>query len=308
MGNYMPKPNKHKKTQAGENDKAVFGSSEMQGWRLSMEDSKIINLCFDDSAMLFGVFDGHGGCEVAQFVARHFSFHLMNNDYYKNKEIEQALISTFLRMDDLMKSEDSIKELMRISRGLPPNYPIKKPVLNQTVGCTALISLIRDSELYVANAGDCRCVLSRGGQALDLSQDHKPTLKNEKARIVNAGGNVVEGRINRGLNLSRAIGDFSYKSNAKLSPNQQMVIAEPEICKILLQQNDQFLIMACDGVWERLKSQDCVDFVNKKIDQLPLSKIAEEILEYCLAPSAINGVGCDNMTIIIVRFKFTNLH
>lgn len=308
MGNLIPKPNKHKKTQAGENDKAAFGSSEMQGWRLSMEDSKIINLCLDDSTMLFGVFDGHGGCEVAQFVARHFSFHLMNNDHYRKKEIELALISTFLKMDELLQKEDSIKELMRISKGLPPNYPIKKPVLNQTVGCTALISLVQDSELFVANAGDCRCVLSRGGQALDLSQDHKPTLKKERIRIVNAGGNVLDGRINRGLNLSRAIGDFSYKSNANLAPDQQMVIAEPEICKISLQACDEFLVMACDGVWERLKSQECVDFVRKRIDEVPLSKIAEEILEYCLAPSAINGTGCDNMTIIIVRFKFTNLH
>lgn len=306
MGNFLTKPNKHKKTQAGENDKVLFGSSEMQGWRVSMEDSKIINLCLDESTMIFGVFDGHGGCEVSKFVARHFAFNLLNNPQYEANKIEEALISTFMKMDELLNTEGSMKELIRISRGLSPSHPIKNPILNTGVGCTALVTIIRDSEVFIANAGDCRCVLNRGGLAIDLSQDHKPVLKKEKNRIINAGGTVIEGRINRGLNLSRAIGDFSYKSNHNLPPNQQMVIAEPDVCRITLQENDQFLIMACDGVWERLKSQDAVDFVAQRIRDKPLRKISEEILDFCIAPKLTNGLGCDNMTIIIVQFKFTN--
>jgi len=268
-----------------------------------MEDSKIINLCLDESTMIFGVFDGHGGCEVSKFVGRHFGYNLLNNPLYEANKLEEALISTFMKMDELLNTEESMKELIRISKGLSASHPIKKPTLNTGVGCTALVTLIRDSELFVANAGDCRCVLNRGGIAIDLSQDHKPVLKAEKNRIINAGGAIFEGRINRGLNLSRAIGDFSYKSNHNLPPNQQMVIAEPEICRIKLQENDQFLIMACDGVWERLKSQDAVDFVAMRIRDMPLGKISEEILEYCIAPKVTNGLGCDNMTLIIVKFK-----
>lgn len=57
-----------------------------------------------------------------------------------------------------------------------------------------------------------RCVLSRKGQAIDMSTDHKPEDEQEKARIIKAGGRVTgDGRVNGGLNLSRAIGDHAYK-------------------------------------------------------------------------------------------------
>ena len=74
-------------------------------------------------------------------------------------------------------------------------------------GCTACLALIRGNKLYVANAGDSRCVLSRSGKAIDLSVDHKPEDTTEKKRIDKAGGFVTpDGRVNGNLNLSRAIG------------------------------------------------------------------------------------------------------
>ena len=76
-------------------------------------------------------------------------------------------------------------------------------------GCTAVVALMRGTELFVANAGDSRCVVSRGGKALDMSVDHKPEDKPEHDRIKKAGGRVTEdGRVNGGLNLSRAIGNY----------------------------------------------------------------------------------------------------
>lgn len=66
---------------------------------------------------------------------------------------------------------------------------------------------MRNNQLIVANAGDSRCVLCRGGQALDMSFDHKPESPIEEARITKAGGRITaDGRVNGGLNLSRAIG------------------------------------------------------------------------------------------------------
>jgi protein phosphatase 1G len=74
-------------------------------------------------------------------------------------------------------------------------------------GTTAVVGLLRDRELYVANAGDSRCVVCRGGEAVDMSIDHKPDDEIEKARISAAGGKISwDGRVNGGLNLSRAIG------------------------------------------------------------------------------------------------------
>lgn len=65
--------------------------------------------------------------------------------------------------------------------------------------------------LYVANAGDSRCVLCRGTTTVSLTQDHKPTDPEEESRILAAGGFVTDGRVNGCLNLSRAIGDMNYK-------------------------------------------------------------------------------------------------
>uniref|UniRef100_A0A663MAW4 protein-serine/threonine phosphatase n=2 Tax=Athene cunicularia TaxID=194338 RepID=A0A663MAW4_ATHCN len=75
-------------------------------------------------------------------------------------------------------------------------------------GTTAVVALIRGKQLIVANAGDSRCVVSEGGKAVDMSYDHKPEDEVELARIKNAGGKVtMDGRVNGGLNLSRAIGE-----------------------------------------------------------------------------------------------------
>lgn len=78
-------------------------------------------------------------------------------------------------------------------------------------GCTACVALITDSEIYCANSGDSRCVLSREGKAIEMSIDHKPELSTEKARIEKAGGFVEENRVKGILNLSRSLGDLEYK-------------------------------------------------------------------------------------------------
>lgn len=75
-------------------------------------------------------------------------------------------------------------------------------------GCTAVVCLLVKNKLYVANAGDSRCIISVNGEANDMSKDHKPTDESELKRILAAGGKVSsDGRINHGLNLSRSLGD-----------------------------------------------------------------------------------------------------
>lgn len=79
-------------------------------------------------------------------------------------------------------------------------------------GCTAVVAFRQGRTLYVANAGDSRCVLSRSGEVIEMSFDHKPEDEIEHTRINKAGGRVtMDGRVNGGLNLSRAIGDHAYK-------------------------------------------------------------------------------------------------
>lgn len=82
-------------------------------------------------------------------------------------------------------------------------------------GCTAVVALLQGRELYVANIGDSRCVLSRSGRAVDMSADHKPEDEPELQRIVKAGGKVtLDGRVNGGLNLSRAFGEWPCQARS----------------------------------------------------------------------------------------------
>lgn len=175
-------------------------------------------------------------------------------------------------------------------------------------GCTAVVALIHDNTLFVANAGDSRCVLSRGGTAVALSADHKPEDEPERSRIQRAGGVVTnDGRVNGGLNLSRALGDHAYKQNTQLSHSEQMISALPDIQKIDLEPGDDFVVLACDGIWNSKTNQQVVDFIRPRFQKAggspqSLSKICEELFDECLSPDTLgDGTGCDNMTAIIVR-------
>ncbi|XP_036405063.1 protein phosphatase 1G [Megalops cyprinoides] len=178
-------------------------------------------------------------------------------------------------------------------------------------GTTAVVALIRGKQLIVANAGDSRCVVSERGKAVDMSYDHKPEDELELARIKNAGGKVtMDGRVNGGLNLSRAIGDHFYKRNKTLPPEEQMISALPDVKVLTLNEDHDFMVIACDGIWNVMSSQEVVDFVSKRIkpdengDVRPLSSIVEELLDHCLAPDTSgDGTGCDNMTCIIITFS-----
>lgn len=175
-------------------------------------------------------------------------------------------------------------------------------------GCTAVVALLKGTELYVANAGDSRCIVCRKGKAIEMSFDHKPEDEPERTRILKAGGKVTaDGRVNGGLNLSRALGDHAYKQNKELSDKEQMITALPDIKKLTINPDeDEFMVLACDGIWNFMSSQEVVDFVKPRLDENPekVSQICEEMFDHCLAPNTMgDGTGCDNMTAIIVKFK-----
>ena len=121
-------------------------------------------------------------------------------------------------------------------------------------GCTACVALITESEIYCANAGDSRCVLSLDGKAVEMSVDHKPDLLTEKARIERAGGYVEDNRVKGVLNLSRSLGDLEYKQDRDISVENQMITCVPEIKIEKLNKAHDFLVIACDGIWDCLTS------------------------------------------------------
>eukprot|EP00249_Psilotum_nudum_P020892 c27886_g1_i3 orf=1221-2294(+) len=338
MGIYLSSPKTEKFSEDGENERIRFGVSAMQGWRSSMEDAHAAILELDENTSFFGVYDGHGGKVVSKFCAKHLHSQVLKSDAYGRGELPQSLQKAYLRMDDMMRGARGWKELSvlngdKISRltsfldGFIASRSSQSKASSTgttetetddwtfeqgshldfqgpTSGSTAVVALLRNDEIVVANAGDSRCVLSRKGKAYDLSQDHKPELENEKERILQAGGFIHSGRVNGSLNLARAIGDMEFKKNKYLPPQRQIVTAWPDVNTVGLSVDDEFLILACDGIWDVMSSQGVVDFVHEHIHEAAsLSAVCEKLLDHCLAPNTAFGEGCDNMTAIVIQLK-----
>ncbi|EPY17758.1 hypothetical protein STCU_10415 [Strigomonas culicis] len=106
------------------------------------------------------------------------------------------------------------------------------------------------------------------------------------------------------LALSRAIGDFSFKTNTQVPWDQQAVTSAPEVRTTHINRDkDEFVVVACDGIWDMMSNEQVVEFVRHRIQQrIPLGEICEQLMETCVSPVPF-GVGCDNMSVIIVQFK-----
>ncbi|CAL1353076.1 unnamed protein product [Linum trigynum] len=330
MGIYLSSPKTEKFSEDGENGKLRYGLSSMQGWRATMEDAHAALPDLDTSTSFFGVYDGHGGKVVAKFCAKFLHQQVLKHEAYIAGDIGSSLQKSFFRMDEMMRGQrgwrelavlgDKINKFSGMIEGLiwspragenseqhndwafeeGPHSDFSGP----TSGCTACVAVIRDKHIVVANAGDSRCVISRKGQAYNLSRDHKPDLEAEKERILKAGGFIHAGRVNGSLNLSRAIGDMEFKQNKFLPSEKQIVTANPDINTVELCEDDDFIVLACDGVWDCLSSQQLVDFIHEQLkSEAKLSTVCERVLDRCLAPSTAGGEGCDNMTMILVQFK-----
>ena len=329
MGEFLSVPIRDKVTEEGENNQLKYSSCGMQGWRKRMEDSHIADLNVGGKGVnVFGVFDGHGGKEVAQWVKKHFSVELAKNNNFKSGNYQKALSENFLRLDTLMEEPQGKSELKEEAK--KSKLEDEKANSNQDkkadmfrnlfdpkaqedcdvamfTGCTATVCLIDDKNAYFANAGDSRIVVCKNGVAYAMTVDHKPDNEEERKRILKANGFVSDGRVNGNLNLSRSLGDLEYKKNKKIPQEDQIITALPEITSTNISDAD-FIFLGCDGVYDCLTNQEIVDFINlrlKKNPNIKLGKILEEMLDQILAPDIYTetGVGCDNMSAVIVQFK-----
>lgn len=162
---------------------------------------------------LVAVFDGHGGAGAAHYAAKNLVPTLMNTQQWKtyvnsgeNMEIlGEALAQAFMDVDVNLREHQGRNK-------------------TDTSGCTAVCAVITPSYIICANAGDSRCVLGTGGYTKELSEDHKPDDALEKSRIERAGGVVHWKRVDGDLAVSRALGDFQYKTSPDLHARDQKVV------------------------------------------------------------------------------------
>ncbi|KPA84719.1 putative protein phosphatase 2C [Leptomonas pyrrhocoris] len=276
----MSQPVKAKETLSGENESLAYGCSSMQGWRRSMEDAHTLLLL--DKGGFFGVYDGHSGAATSKYCGEYMFQFVHQTTAFMRGEISQALYDGFIAIDKYLHSLPSFE------RG----------------GCAAVVLYVDGDDLYCANAGDSRCIMCRNGSVDSLSTDHKPFLPAEQMRIERAGCYVLNRRVNGMLALSRAIGDFMFKNNSQVSWEMQAVTCAPEVRVTHLNRDkDEFAVLACDGIWDMMTSEQVVEFVRPRIQQrVPLGRICEELMNACLSPQPF-GLGCDNMSVIIVTFK-----
>ena len=147
--------------------------------------------------------------------------------------------------------------------------------------------------------------LNHHSPSCPLSTTHPPLNRHSSATHVPLNRpRLQDGRVEGNLNLSRAIGDLLYKRNMEVSPSEQMITALPDIKSIDLSPENDFMVLACDGIWNVMTSQEVIDFVRVRLQaNMPLGRICEEVCEECLAPDTNgDGAGCDNMTMMVVRF------
>ena len=283
MGLSLSEPITTKTTGVKENAQYKVGVSCMQGWRIDMEDDHTIEIDYiDDSKSCFlAVFDGHGGTNVAKYSASNLYKLFPNFDSYAEGDYHAALKKSFLETDVKMLEDETMR--------------------HDSSGATAVVVYIKGNKVYCANAGDSRAILSAGGEVFELSHDHKPNNAPEHQRINKAGGYVEFNRVNGNLALSRALGDFTYKQNDSLIAEEQIVTADPEIIEKEISEKDEFIVLACDGIWDCMTNEEVLEYVRDRLGEGKLPHIiCEEIMDYCLANEVKpGGVGCDNMSVII---------
>jgi len=254
------------------------------------------------NSALFGVYDGHGdgGENIAQYCLSEIQRRLeLHPDFQIN--VSRALKDTFIAVNKTLSDEETIE---------PYNS-----------GSTACVVFLRSHIIVTANAGDSRAVLGRSKtrkyvettffQAIDLSIDQNPDSPGEMERIQKSGGFVspppepglsarvwLDKNLSKvGLAMSRSIGDYSVKNVG--------VIAEPVVSSYSIRSQDEFLILATDGVWEFLSSQDAVDIVGSCLSQ---GKGASDACQRLIEAAAdkwheFEGTYRDDITAIVIHLK-----
>lgn len=169
-------------------------------------------------------------------------------------------------------------------------------------GSTAAAVMISPRNIYFINCGDSRTFLCRNGQVVFYTEDHKPCNPREKERIQNAGGSVTLQRINGSLAVSRALGDFTFKEVEWRTQTEQLVSPEPEIYDLERSPSDEFLVVACDGVWDAISNEELCAFVHNRLSVCDdLREVCSQVIDLCLYKVRVPTNGPKSPTKLVSR-------
>ncbi|KAB5553300.1 hypothetical protein DKX38_010611 [Salix brachista] len=267
--------------------------------------------CGDCNVFAMEVFDRHGGKHAADFARYHLPRFIAEDEDFP-VEVERVIASTFLQTNSafakacsldaalasgttalaaLVVGSASFHQLPYFGAKKQGSYELSKPYkafYEPEIGL-----------LVVANAGDCRAVLCRRGNAIDMSNDHKPSCSKERKRIEASGGYVYDGYLNGLLNVVRALGDWHMEGLKVSDSDGEPLSAEPDLMTRQLTEEDEFIIIGYDGIWDVFRSQNAVDFARWRLqehnDPVMCSKD--------LVDKALKRKSGDNLAVIVVCFQ-----
>ena len=242
----------------------------------------------------FGIYDGHGGSLCCNYLRDNLHHLIIKNEYFPN-EPEKALLKGF---------ELAEKNFIEISN--------KE---EDTSGSCALICLLINDILYIANCGDSRALISlnNGKEIKLLNPIHRPNNPDEYKRIIKNGGNVYDSngiaRIMPGrLSVTRALGDINAKKE-ELGGNSKVLINIPQITKFNIKEiNKDFLFIGCDGIFEHLNNDDvnkCIwNLYNEKKDNYinNIHKFCGDAVDIVMK-SALRRKSLDNISAMFICFE-----
>ncbi|XP_045789394.1 protein phosphatase 2C 77-like isoform X1 [Trifolium pratense] len=321
------------------------GFSSVCGRRQEMEDAIVVKpqlfqvpsmMLMDDHvnantkhslAHFFGVFDGHGGSQIvmASQVAHYCQTHLhsvlieeieaaesslpeTNEKENWQDQWKKVLTNCFKKVDDKIVGVNAYNGGSNSNDGSESST--EETLAPECAGSTALVAVLTQTHIIVANCGDSRAVLCRGKEALPLSTDHRPDIEDEQERIEAAGGKIIQWngyRVLGVLAVSRSIGDRYLKP---------WIIPDPEVNCILREKTDECLILASDGLWDVIKNEEACEIARKRIliwhkkngtnistGQVDGVDPAAQYAADYLSKLALQRASKDNISVIVIDLK-----
>ncbi|CAO2141294.1 unnamed protein product [Urochloa humidicola] len=269
-----------------------FWVASRAGPRHAMEDAySVINgkNGGDSHLAFYGVFDGHGGRAAVDFVSQRLGENVVsavlaaeaNTHGEASSAAEEDAVSTAIKAAYLATDSELLAQHQDASGG-----------------ACATTALVKGGDLYVAHVGDCRAVLSRdGGAAAALTADHTCAAEGERERIERGGGYVSRSgsgvwRVQGSLAVSRSFGDAGLK---------RWVLAEPEVVRVPLDAGCEFVVIASDGLWDKVSNQEAVDIVSRSRNMLAAMSVGRSCAE--LVELARRRGSRDDVTVMVVELE-----
>ncbi|KAK3228027.1 hypothetical protein Dsin_007889 [Dipteronia sinensis] len=288
---------------------ASHGLISVIGRQRVMEDAVAVAVVGEvESFDFFAVYDGHGGSYASEMCRDRLHLIISNEleerrrkrrRMTNRRDVEggcgggeggleywgEVMAASFAKMDVEVNNEER-----------------EYPEAVESEGSTAVVVMVGEEELLVANCGGSRAVMYRGGMALPLSRDHKPDRPDERERVETAGGMIIDSRVLGVLATSRSIGDRFLKP---------YVISEPEVTVSERRGTDEFIVIASDGLWDIVSNEFACEVVRRCLNgELKLrfpenytsgNRAAEAAS--LLAEMAIARGGKDNISVVVVELK-----